>query len=155
MSNETHRLVFDLVKDVNRGLLITSVRCPGQPFKNYIRYAKQPIHLHPAWLEDKIRRAYLNFTNHSEATIPVTMREFQCYFSSESFQFVFKGSVLKSQLDDNRKFLEAESRMKAAVEKRKKTRAANLEKLRTQDHEAENTKILAGLKDLFSTSKMD
>lgn len=155
MATANFRLVFELAKTRDRGIVVLSVRYPGQPSKNYFSYHKQSLQHHPNWLANKINLLHRDFTNHQEVTISMTAIQFREYYSTQTNKFVFRGSVLKSEQEESKMLLTAEQRMKDATARRVATRKANKAKRMEQNDEDVNNSVLEQIKALFSSSSME
>ena len=155
MATADFSLVFELAKTSDRGIVVLSVRYPGQPSKNYFSYHKQLLRHHPKWLVNKINLLHRDFINHQEVTISMTAMQFRAYYSTQTNKFVFRGSTLKSEQEESKKLLTAEQRMKEAVAKRLATRKANKDKRMQQNDEAVNNTVLEQIKALFFSSSME
>lgn len=142
-------LIFEVNRAAGDRLLISKVRFHFQNWWHLIARAKQPIHLHVPSLQDYVRNNMGELDTKREFRITLRKEEVQCYFNHTTLKFVFRGYECKSEFKVLDKMVTAETRVKAAIEKRKATRRRNLEIRRQQGHLDDDPGLLEGIRNLF------
>lgn len=142
-------VVFEVCRTSGDRIMVTKCKFHFQKWFHLFKQAKQPLPLYVPALVNHVNMNMGELDRRREFRITLSKAELRCYYNPEKNKFMFKGFILESEYQILNKHIQAETKLKETIEKRKATRKANKAKKEQNWALADDDQLLEQVRELF------